>query len=211
VTVMRRKHHKTKAPFWFGIFSAIILMMGVGYAAFQTNLNINVRGNIGIKKITPSDLKNEIVTSGDGLYKDANIENRYYYRGANPNNYITFNNETWRIVSLENDGTLKIIKNDSIGNFAYDNAEARYSTVSTDFCTSASGCKLWGSKTTTLNYSEAQVSAIPLEIYKTTYNLPDKEASLNTYLNTTYYSNLNETSKELINNHIWNIGLISGV
>jgi len=49
---------------------------------------------------------------------------RYIYKGANPNNYITFNNEIWRILSVENDGTLKIMKKDSIGNMAFDSSNS---------------------------------------------------------------------------------------
>ena len=52
----------------------------------------------------------EIVTSGDGLYEDE-YEDRYFYKGTNPNNYIKFSNELWRIISLEGDGTIKIIRN----------------------------------------------------------------------------------------------------
>ena len=37
-------------------------------------------------------------------------ECRYFFKGGNPNNYITFNNETWRIISVECDGSIKIIK-----------------------------------------------------------------------------------------------------
>ena len=62
-----------------------------------------------------------IVSSGDGLYKDE-YEDRYFYRGANPNNYITFNNETWRILSVECDGTIKIIKNSIIGTMQWDSS-----------------------------------------------------------------------------------------
>ena len=36
----------------------------------------------------------------DGLYQDEYESGRYFYKGANPNNYITFNNETWRILSV---------------------------------------------------------------------------------------------------------------
>ena len=43
-------------------------------------------------------------------------ECRYFFTGANPNNYITFNNETagWRILSIECDGRIKIVKKDDI-------------------------------------------------------------------------------------------------
>lgn len=51
----------------------------------------------------------------------------YRYIGADPNNYVTFNNETWRIIGVftVDDGTgkkeerLKIIRNESIGNMAW--------------------------------------------------------------------------------------------
>ena len=52
----------------------------------------------------------------------------YRYIGADPNNYVTFNNETWRIIGVftVDDGTgnkeerLKLIRNESIGNIAWD-------------------------------------------------------------------------------------------
>ena len=68
-----------------------------------------------------------IVTSGDGLYID-DIECRYFYKGANPNNYITFNNEQagWRIMSIECDGTIKIVRINSIGNMKWDDSYPDY-------------------------------------------------------------------------------------
>ena len=62
----------------------------------------------------------EIVESGDGLYKDEYEDGKYTYKGANPNNYITFNNETWRIISIDSNGLIKIMKNESIGNRDFD-------------------------------------------------------------------------------------------
>jgi len=61
----------------------------------------------------------DIVSENDGLYVDEYETGRYLYKGANPNNYITFNDESWRIISLENDGTLKIMKNSSIGDMVW--------------------------------------------------------------------------------------------
>ena len=62
----------------------------------------------------------EVVSSGDGLYADEYEAGKYTYKGANPNNYITFNNETWRIISIASDGRIKIMRNESIGNMAFD-------------------------------------------------------------------------------------------
>ena len=67
----------------------------------------------------------DIVTSGDGLYKDEYEDGKYTYKGANPNNYVTFNNEKagWRIISINSDGTIKIMRNKDINtsdNLAWD-------------------------------------------------------------------------------------------
>ena len=52
----------------------------------------------------------------------------YRYRGASPKNYVTFNNEVWRIIGVfpTDDGTgnienrIKIVRNESIGNKYWD-------------------------------------------------------------------------------------------
>ena len=64
----------------------------------------------------------DIVTSGDGLYADEYEEGKYTYKGRNVNNYVTFNNEKagWRIISINSDGTIKIMKYEGIGYIAWD-------------------------------------------------------------------------------------------
>ena len=57
-----------------------------------------------------------VITSGDGLY---NVSGRKIYKGTSPNNYITFNGETWRIISIESDGRIKIRRNDLMPARAY--------------------------------------------------------------------------------------------
>ena len=52
----------------------------------------------------------------DELYKDEHGDIRYY--GANPNNYVSFNNELWRILGVI-DGKIKIIRSSSIGIYAW--------------------------------------------------------------------------------------------
>ena len=66
----------------------------------------------------------EIVSSGDGLYEDTYEEGRYIYKGKNVNNYITFNNETWRIISIEKNETIKIMREASIGEMAWDSSNS---------------------------------------------------------------------------------------
>ena len=64
-----------------------------------------------------------------GIMLDNNGDYRYY--GANPNNYVTFNGETWRIIGAfhdVDDGTgkketrLKIIRDESIGDYSWDSS-----------------------------------------------------------------------------------------
>ena len=55
-------------------------------------------------------------------------ENGYRYEGKNPNNYIYFNNELWRIIGVFDTSSYgitreyltKIIRNDSLGGYAWD-------------------------------------------------------------------------------------------
>ena len=57
--------------------------------------------------------------------------------GANPNNYVSFNNQTWRIIGVF-DGKLKIIQ-DSIGNYSFDS-----SSLTTN---GGGGINVWGPTT----------------------------------------------------------------
>lgn len=58
-------------------------------------------------------LKNEdIVTELDGLYK---IGDEYIYRGENPNNYVQIGDKLYRILSLDEDGYIKLINGERLG------------------------------------------------------------------------------------------------
>ena len=90
-------------------------------------VTLNYKQKDGTGEITPGGETTtiggqpvEVVDSGDGLYADEYEEGKYTYKGANPNNYITFNNETWRIISIGADNTIKIMQNESIENQVWD-------------------------------------------------------------------------------------------
>ena len=53
-------------------------------------------------------LKNAAVTTGNGLYRDG-TSLRYYYKGDTVNNYINYLGKKWRIVSIEENGTIKLL------------------------------------------------------------------------------------------------------
>ena len=74
-------------------------------------------------------------TNGKGLYyTNTNTEDNkttYYFRGAVENNYVSFAGNTWRIVRINEDESVRLIKQDSIGDIAFnendgDNAYVGY-------------------------------------------------------------------------------------
>ena len=121
--------------------------------------------------------KVELVESGDGLYEDEYESGRLIYRGQNPNNYITFNGELWRII---------------------DEANHR-STANNTYCTSpSSGCGVYAAV-------EGEFSSLSGSQKGTV----TEDSSIKIYLNDDYYVNdINETAKGQMTSHSFNIGAI---
>ena len=143
----------------------------------------------------------ELVESGDGLYEDSYEAGRLIYRGQNPNNYITFNNETWRIIAKEVDGTYKIIRNDVLANRAYDEANHR-STENNSYCQDpTNGCGVYAAVSGTFSSPSGSQSGTVTE-----------DSSIKIYLNEDYYTNnINETAKEQMTSHSFNIGAVENL
>ncbi len=160
---------------------------------------------------TADILKKNVVTSGDGLYVDSTIDGRYIYRGGNPNNYIKLGDDLYRIISVEKDGTIKVVKQDSIGETPWDKGDSRPSKAGDDFCysTGSLGCKVWGSNETMLDESGNKVIQMSWEIGGNLKNLPEKESTLNTYLNNDFYNGLSDNIKEYIKEKYWGVGVIN--
>ena len=141
------------------------------------------------------------VESGDGLYADEYEPGRYIYRGQDPDNYITFNNETWRIIAKETDGTYKIIRNDVLANRAFDEANHR-STEKNSYCTNLqNGCGVYAAVSGTFSSPSGSQSGTVTE-----------DSSIKIYLNEDYYTNnINSTAKEQMTSHSFNIGAVEGL
>ena len=118
---MRRRQMKKQKRIIIISSLCLLLCLCVGYAAFQTTLSITAKGNIIDNSV---DITDNVVTEGDGLYEDIYEEGKYTYKGVNPNNYITFNNEMWRIISIDSNGLIKIMRNESIGDRAFDSGNS---------------------------------------------------------------------------------------
>jgi len=141
----------------------------------------------------------ELVTSGDGLYEDSTRLWRYVYKGSNPDNYIEFNNELWRIVAKETDGTYKIVRNEILPDpMAYDEEGYRTNELGGTYCMSGySGCNAWAANKNLLGTPEYfKNGSFSGEVLL--------DSSLNQYLNGEYLLYLNDS--QYIVNHSWGVG-----
>ena len=192
---MRRKQLKNQKRIIIISSLSLLLCLCIGYAAFSTTLNLKAKGNIKDNSI---DITDNVVTEGDGLYEDEYEEGRYVYRGTDPNNYIMFNDELWRIIAKEADGTYKIIRNETLPNRAFDEENHR-STENNTYCQSPSwGCGVYAAV-------DGEFSS-PSGSQKGTVT---EDSSIKIYLNDDYYvNNINETAKGQMTSHTFNIGAV---
>ena len=143
------------------------------------------------------------VESGDGLYEDSTRAGRYVYKGANPNNYIEFNNELWRIVAKEADGAYKIVRNEVLPEkMPFDergNRDSNSNGAGGTYCANSSyGCNAWA--------ANANLVGSPAEFTNATYTgTVLLDSSLNTYLNGEYLESITENSDKIIN-YNWGVG-----
>jgi hypothetical protein len=104
----------------------------------EVHLNIIIDGQASKPVLATSLIALSGQTQGDGGIESINetassqlsAVTEYRYYGNNPNNYVRFNNELWRIIGVfetENEsGTLenrvKIVRNTSIGSYSWDSS-----------------------------------------------------------------------------------------
>ena len=85
--------------------------------------------NISFTSTTATNFNDYIISLSGTTQGTGQVvpENGYRYEGKNPNNYVYFNNELWRIIGVfdstshgvSNTNLVKIIRNDSIGGYVW--------------------------------------------------------------------------------------------
>ena len=140
----------------------LIILVCVGYSSYalfsftKTSTNV-IEGTVGELKKSGVDTLIKLTNNqnNSGLYTitheaDTTLQigtnesvTEYRYRGASPKNYVTFNNEVWRIIGIfpTDDGTgnienrIKLIRNESIGKYYWNTSSsnnwARPATLNT--------------------------------------------------------------------------------
>ena len=147
--------------------------------------------------------------ASSGLYEDGTTDNSIRYFGPNPDNYIQFNGELYRIIGLFNNvsttgGTknlVRIVKNTSLGNRAW--GDSNMTTVDTNTSTETTSGYFANN---TYNYTN---------YYKNYYNFYVKNdnttSNMYNYLNNTYYNGLNSTYRNYIEEVTWGLGATASV
>ena len=159
---------------------------------YQTSLPTETK----ITKLT-NYIENQfnVNASSNGLEKDTTPDLNIRYVGANPKNYVRFNNELWRIIGIFN-GNVKLVRDDILTTYSFDNKTIAQG-IETDY-----GTNDW-----TKSY---------LRVFLNDYYYGGKtitchsETSGSTATNATItcpdINKINDTAKSMIQNTTWTLG-----
>ena len=132
---------------------------------------------------------NEETRTSNGLKKDNTPDQNIRYYGSNPNNYVLFNNELWRIIGVFGNN-VKLVRSESLGRLSWYTSESSVN----------------------YGYGVNEWSQADLQVYLNTMYYEGTSVTCynekNNQTTTCPANKLDETSKSLIDNHTWNIGAI---
>ena len=159
---------------------------------YQTSLPTETK----ITKLT-NYIENQfnVNASSNGLEKDTTPDLNIRYVGANPKNYVSFNDELWRIIGIFN-GNVKLVRDEILTSYSFDNKTTAQG-IETDYGTSDwtnSYLRVflndyyYGGKTITC-HSETSGSTAT----NATITCPD-------------INKINDTAKSMIQNTTWTLG-----
>ncbi len=131
----RIKDNRKRNIFLCGIILVIVTIVGVklyqSKAEFTgTSSELNLAN--GSVVIPGTYYLKELAKTSKELMYDETIDNNLRYIGKDPNNYVDFNGELWRIIGVMNnidDGTgkkesrIKLIRDETLGEFKWDNKQ----------------------------------------------------------------------------------------
>ena len=159
------------------------------------NITSDTVCEVDMKSTSAASMITELLSSNPTTMNNDDPDGNIRYMGADPNNYVSFNNELWRIIGVfdvksseegQTEKRLKIIRNESLGNMQ------------------------WGynSPSSGMSLSNDDKYAIFLAVPEPSpYSNNDwATASLNTYLNGEYLNSLTSEAQSMIGNTLWNLG-----
>ena len=134
-------------------------------------------------------ITNLLEYDGEGLKIDNTEDKNIRYYGSDPNNYVRFNNELWRIIGVFGNN-VKLVRSEKLGDLSWDSSESSVNDG-------------WGVN----EWSQADLQVYLNKMYYggtsvTCYNGQNNQTT------TCPTNKLDETSKSLIDYHTWNTGAI---
>ena len=121
--------------------------------------------------------------------KDNTVDENIRYYGSNPNNYVSFNNELWRIIGVFGNN-VKLVRKDILWSLSWDSSE---SSINSGY-----GVNEW---------SQADLQNYLNKMYYGGETVTCYSGS-NNKTTTCPTGTIDETSKSFIDNHSWNTGAI---
>ncbi len=144
------------------------------------------KGTTYIKALYDDD----VLRIANGLKKDNTSDANIRYEGSNPNNYVSFNDELWRIIGVFGDN-IKLVRTEELGKLSWDSSDSSVNAG-------------WGVN----EWSQSDLK----EYLNTMYYGGTSVTCYNDSNNSTTIcptGSLNSTAKSMINNYTWNTGAIN--
>lgn len=94
-----------------------------GYYLYEPNINCGEKYKT--RTLQDTLIKDSLVESGNGLYK---VDNEYVFKGDNVNNYIKLNDVLYRIISINSDGSVRLMENKKNSEDSMTSWDDRYNT-----------------------------------------------------------------------------------
>ena len=129
----------------------------------------------------------EETRTSNGLKKDNTPDQNIRYYGSDPNNYVSFNNELWRIIGVFGNN-VKLVRSEKLGDLSWDSSE--------ESINAGGGVNEW-------SQADLQVYLNKMYYGGTSVTCYNGENNTTTTCPT---GTIDETSKSLIDYHTWNTG-----
>ena len=133
---------------------------------------------------------NDVLRAANGLKKDNTSDANIRYEGSNPNNYVSFNDELWRIIGVFGDN-IKLVRSEELSRLSWDSSDSSVN--------GGLGVNEW---------SQADLKEYLNTMYYGGTSVTCYVGSNNS-TTTCPTGSLNSTSKSMINNYTWNTGAIN--
>ena len=185
-----------------GKFDGLAVINGTRISAEVIQLELPEYGEA--KTFIENIYNDEVLRIANDLKKDNTSDQNIRYYGSDPNNYVSFNNELWRIIGVFG-SNIKLVRKDGLGNLSWDSSESNVN--------GGLGINQWGESTYEdgSSYEGADLKVYLNKMYyggDTTMTCYSGSEEITTCPKDSKgkFLTIDETSKNLIDNHTWNVG-----